>query len=101
VDILHPVGVHGAGRVEGFCCWWVYCRRVKAVVGIERGDTVPRSDRVVVCKLGHWQQAYPVILLFSNKRSEVGFDCLIETLGLPVGWRVKCGGHPGPDAGKL
>jgi len=68
IDCVHPVFIQRARRVEGSCRSWVGGYRVESVVYVERRNAIARRDRVVVRKLGHWQESYPVVLLVSDER---------------------------------
>jgi len=68
VDCVHPVRVQCARQVEVSCRGWVGCHWVESVVRVERGHAIARRDRVVVRKLGHWKESYPVVLFVSDER---------------------------------
>ena len=74
---------------------------MEAIVSVEWRHTVSYGDRVVVGKLGHWQQAPPVILFLAYKSPEVAFNGLVEPLSLCVGQQVEYHRHSGSYSGEL
>ena len=86
---VHPVSLDLARWVDGFHCQGVHGRRGEAIVSVKRGHTITRGDRVIVGELGHWQQTDLAILFLIDERSEVDFDCLVESFRLAISLRME------------
>ena len=62
--------------------------RVVALIGIEGCNTGGCTWCVVVCKLGEWEQAKPIVLLVVAVDLDVLFQSLINLFSLSVTFRI-------------
>ena len=72
-----------------------------AAVQLKRRVTSTCVLRIVISKLGYWQEPSPVILLKVDKDLEVHFHCAVLLLGLPICLRMDGGKEPSLDAEKV
>jgi len=71
MDCGHPVTVRHADRVNWFVvlAGGVHGSEIESVIRVEGRNPITRGDRVVLGKLCHGEQSYPVILFVPDKRS--------------------------------
>ena len=61
---------------------------VVALIGIEGRDTGGSTWCIIVCELGEWEQAKPIVLLVIAIDSDVLFQSLISSFGLSITFRM-------------
>ena len=66
---------------------------MKTGISVEWGYLSRRVNNIVIRKLRKLENVGPIILLITQKASEILFQCLVCSFRLPVGLRMVAGGE--------